>query len=101
MSLALFDDASGAPGVEIVSLGTATISASPVAPYTFAPTAATTLLPTTTYWLVASAKATDNINWAYTEGLSETGLLGWTIGDGTLGSYPAGSWSNLEHLLQR
>ncbi len=95
MSLALFDDASGAPGSEIVSLGTATISANPIAPYTFAPTAATTLLPTTTYWLVASATAADNISWAYTEDLSETGLPGWTIGDGSLGGYPAGSWTNL------
>ena len=75
------------------TLATTLLTAAALAPT--APTAATTLLPTTTYWLVASATATDNINWAYTEGLSETGLLGWTIGDGTLGSYPAGSWSNL------
>jgi hypothetical protein len=99
MSLALFDDASGAPGSEIVSLGTATISANPIAPYTFAPTAATTLLPTTTYWLVASATAADNISWAYIEDLSETGLPGWTIGDQTLGSYPTGSWTNLETFV--
>ncbi|MDZ4402590.1 choice-of-anchor R domain-containing protein [Prosthecobacter sp.] len=79
----LYNDATGMPGASLVTF---TGNSDPHSGGTFAytPSAPTTLLPSTTYWLVfnAQAGAPDEQYPIYTTAdVSQTGDPGWSIGD--------------------
>ena len=94
IGVVLAADLGGLPGATLALFP----SAAPIAAeegITLAPTTLTILAPDTSYWIVASADVDDEYQWNFSEDLSETGLPGWSIGDASLGGYPAGDWTVL------
>ena len=94
IDVVLAADLGGLPGATLALFP----SAAPIAAeegITLAPTTMTILSPATSYWIVASADVGDEYQWNFSEDLGETGLPGWSIGDSTLGGYPAGEWTQL------
>lgn len=99
LSLFLYDDSSGEPGLQIGSFGTNNPSGATPTDYSFAPLAPIALQPSTIYWLVASATLQQtgaNYVWSYTFDTSETGVTGWSIGDTSYAGWPANNWTALD-----
>lgn len=79
----LYSDSSGVPGSQITSFTSPGSITTTLSQNTFTLTTPQALTPNTTYWLVSGiSSGSGNYRWGYTNSFAETGLPGWTIGDG-------------------
>jgi len=90
----LYSDNSGQPGTVITNFTNPASISSTLANNTFTLATPQALAANTTYWLVSGVSSgSGNYQWGYTTSLNQTGLPGWTIGDGYVESNnQGGSW---------
>jgi hypothetical protein len=93
--LRLYSNSSGVPGTLITSFTNPASITTNLANNTFTLTTPQALAANTTYWLVSGiSSGTGSYNWGYTLSTAQTGLPGWTIGDGFVASLDqSASWT--------
>ena len=92
----LYSNNGGKPGTQITSFTKPGSITTSLDNNTFTLTTPQALTANTTYWLISgiSSGGSGNYRWGYTSSLAETGLSGWTIGDGyVVSSNQGASWS--------
>jgi hypothetical protein len=93
--LRLYSNSSGVPGTQLTSFTNPASITTSLANNTFTLATPYTLAANTTYWLVSGiSSGTGSYNWGYTLSTAQTGLPGWTIGDGFVASLDqSASWT--------
>jgi hypothetical protein len=89
----LYSDSSGV-GTQIASFTNPASISGTLANNTFTLATPQALAANTTYWLI-SGVSSGSYSWGYTNSTNETGLPGWTIGDGYTYSNNQGGFWNL------
>jgi len=81
--VALYSDSLGVPDAQVTGFGFNNPTGPAASDYLFTPTSAVSLLPGTTYWVVAYAVdgGSDFYSWYRTADTGQTGASGWSIGD--------------------
>ena len=94
--LRLYSNSSGTPGTQLTSFTNPASITTSLANNTFTLATPYTLAANTTYWLVSGiSSGTGSYSWGYTSSTAQTGLPGWTIGNGYVESNnQGGSWSS-------
>ena len=96
--LRLYSNSSGTPGTQLTSFTNPASITTSLANNTFTLATPQALAANTTYWLVSGISidtGTGSYNWGATTSTAQTGLPGWTIGDGFVDSKnQGGSWSS-------
>lgn len=94
--LRLYSNSSGTPGTLITSFTNPASITTSLANNTFTLATPYTLAANTTYWLVSGVSDNvGNYQWGYTTSYAQTGLPGWTIGDGYVDSNnQGGGWTS-------
>ncbi len=94
--LRLYSNSSGTPGTQLTSFTNPASITTSLANNTFTLATPQALAANTTYWLVSGiSSGTGSYSWGYTSSTAQTGLPGWTIGDGYVESNDqGGSWSS-------
>ncbi|MDJ0540749.1 MAG: choice-of-anchor R domain-containing protein [Microcystis sp. M53603_WE2] len=94
--LRLYSNSSGVPGTLITSFTNPASITTNLANNTFTLTTPQALAANTTYWLVSGISGdVGDYTWGLTTSTIETGLPGWTIGDGYVASNnQGGSWDS-------
>ncbi|CAO4997412.1 PEP-CTERM protein-sorting domain-containing protein [Microcystis aeruginosa] len=94
--LRLYSNSSGTPGTQLTSFTNPASITTPLANNTFTLATPYTLAANTTYWLVSGISSGTGVYfWGTTTSTAQTGLPGWTIGDGFVNSNSqGGSWSS-------
>jgi hypothetical protein len=94
--LRLYSNSSGTPGTQLTSFTNPASITTSLANNTFTLATPYTLAANTTYWLVSGiSSGTGSYSWGYTSSTAQTGLPGWTIGDGyVVSNDQGGSWSS-------
>ncbi|MFM6405644.1 MAG: choice-of-anchor R domain-containing protein, partial [Microcystis sp.] len=83
----LYSNNSGQPGTVITNFTNPASITTTLANNTFTLTTPQALAANTTYWLISGVSSgAENYSWGYTTSSNQTGLLGWTIGDGFVSS---------------
>lgn len=92
----LYGNNSGVPGTLITTFTNPASITTNLANNTFTLATSQALTASTTYWLVSGIlSGSGNYRWGYTFSNSETGLPGWTIGNGLVSSNKqGGTWSS-------
>ncbi len=92
----LYSNSSGTPGTLITSFTNPASITTSLANNTFTLATPYTLAANTTYWLVSGVSDNvGNYQWGYTTSYAQTGLPGWTIGDGYVESNnQGGGWTS-------
>nr|WP_275265316.1 choice-of-anchor R domain-containing protein [Microcystis aeruginosa] len=92
--LRIYSNSSGTPGTQLTSFTNPASITTSLANNTFTLATPYTLAANTTYWLVSGiSSGTGSYLWGYTSSAAQTGLPGWTIGDGYVESKDqGGSW---------
>ncbi|MCZ8188987.1 MAG: PEP-CTERM sorting domain-containing protein [Microcystis sp. LE19-338.1B] len=92
----LYSNNSGQPGTVITNFTNPASITTTLANNTFTLATPQALAANTTYWLVSGVSSgAGGYNWGYTSSFNQTGLPGWTIGDGYVESYnQGGSWTS-------
>ncbi|WP_353845159.1 MULTISPECIES: choice-of-anchor R domain-containing protein [unclassified Microcystis] len=92
----LYSNSSGTPGTQLTSFTNPASITTSLANNTFTLATPYTLAANTTYWLVSGiSSGTGSYIWGYTSSAAQTGLPGWTIGDGFVKSNSqGGSWDS-------
>lgn len=89
----LYSNSSGTPGTLITSFTNPASITTSLANNTFTLATPYTLAANTTYWLVSGTTGGGEYYWGYTQSFNQTGLPGWTIGDGfVFSSDQSASW---------
>lgn len=80
----LYSNNSGVPGTILTSFTPNAPITTTLAVNQFNPSSVVPLAANSTYWLVAGVSANDggSYSWGYTSSFNETGVSGWTIGNG-------------------
>ncbi|WP_157221747.1 choice-of-anchor R domain-containing protein [Microcystis sp. T1-4] len=94
--LRIYSNSSGVPGTQLTSFTNPASITTTLANNTFTLATPYTLAANTTYWLVSGiSSGTGSYRWGYTSSPAQTGLPGWTIGNGYVQSTnQGGSWSS-------
>jgi hypothetical protein len=94
--LRLYSNSSGTPGTQLTSFTNPASITTSLANNTFTLATPQALAANTTYWLVSGiSSGTGSYIWGFTTSTAQTGLPGWTIGDGYVQSTnQGGSWSS-------
>ncbi len=89
----LYSDNSGQPGTVITNFTNPTPITTTLTNNTFTLATPQALAANTTYWLVSGTTGGGEYYWGYTKSFNQTGLPGWTIGDGyVFSSDQSASW---------
>ncbi|ELP53118.1 PEP-CTERM putative exosortase interaction domain protein [Microcystis aeruginosa TAIHU98] len=89
----LYSDNSGQPGTVITNFTNPTPITTTLTNNTFTLATPQALAANTTYWLVSGTTGGGEYYWGYTQSFNQTGLPGWTIGDGfVFSSDQSASW---------
>ena len=91
----LYSNSSGTPGTLITSFTNPASITTTLTNNTFTLTTPQALAANTTYWLVSGiSSGTGSYDWGFTTSSNQTGLPGWTIGDGYVVSVDqSASWN--------
>jgi len=91
--LRLYSNSSGTPGTQLTSFTNPASITTSLTNNTFTLATPQALAANTTYWLVSGTTGGGEYYWGYTQSFNQTGLPGWTIGDGfVFSSDQSASW---------